>query len=81
MVQHGAWLVTLHGQVHFKKLTRAKQRKIAHAALNVKKSEVYTPYQEVENRQLLFDVMQDSTDLLGHFRRFASSLTTNIVFG
>ncbi|KAH7379484.1 putative cytochrome P450 [Pyrenochaeta sp. MPI-SDFR-AT-0127] len=57
------------------------QRKVAHNALNIKKSGVYTPYQEVENRQLLFDIMQDSTDLFGHFRRFASSLTTNIVFG
>lgn len=45
------------------------------------KSAEYVPYQELENKQLLYDIMNDPTDLLEHFRRYSSSLVTGIVYG
>jgi hypothetical protein len=41
----------------------------------------YAPYQDVESKQLLYDMMTDQTDLLNHFRRYASSLITTVVYG
>ncbi|KAF2844594.1 cytochrome P450 [Plenodomus tracheiphilus IPT5] len=57
------------------------QRKLAHYALNAKKIVDYTPYLEVESKQLLFDILHDSTDILSKFRRFSSSMMGSIVFG
>ncbi|KAH7083300.1 cytochrome P450 [Paraphoma chrysanthemicola] len=36
---------------------------------------------ELENKQLLYDMMTDPSDLLEHFRRYSSSLVTSIVYG
>ncbi|KAF2035272.1 putative cytochrome P450 [Setomelanomma holmii] len=57
------------------------QRKLIHNALSLKKVAAYQPYQEMETRQLLYDILHDSTGLLEHFRRWASSLITSVVFG
>jgi hypothetical protein len=55
---------------------------VFHNSLHVNKSAEYVPYQEMENKQLLHDMMTDtSTDLLDHFRRYSASLVTGIVYG
>lgn len=58
-----------------------QQRKVAHNGLNAKKTADYAPYLEVENKQLLFDIMQDSTSILPTFRRSTASMMASIVFG
>jgi hypothetical protein len=63
-------------------LTGCQIRKVFHNSLHVNKSAEYVPYQELENKQLLYEMMNDpSTDLLDHFRRYSSSLVTSIVYG
>ncbi|PSN69458.1 putative cytochrome P450 [Corynespora cassiicola Philippines] len=57
------------------------QRKAAHLALNVNKSVAYIPYQEFENKQMMFDMLQKPDDFFEHFRRLTASLTTSIVYG
>ncbi|KAF2105792.1 putative cytochrome P450 [Lophiotrema nucula] len=57
------------------------QRKLVHIALNVNKAVAYLPYQEMENRQLMYDLMMTPSGLLEHLRRFSSSLITSVVFG
>ncbi|KAF2475793.1 putative cytochrome P450 [Lindgomyces ingoldianus] len=56
-------------------------RKLAHTALHINKAVTYVPYQEIENKQMLYDMMEKPADLLEHFRRYSSSLTTSMVFG
>ncbi|KAH3913791.1 hypothetical protein HBH56_094320 [Parastagonospora nodorum] len=56
-------------------------RKLFHNTLHVNKSAEYVPYQELENKQLLYDILNDPTDLLTHFRRYSSSLVTSVVYG
>jgi hypothetical protein len=69
----------------FGMLCNAKERqirKVYHTSLHVNKSVDYIPNQELENKQLLYQMMTDtSTDLLDHFRRYSSSLVTSIVYG
>jgi hypothetical protein len=60
---------------------RLQIRRLYHHALHVNKSAEYVPYQELENKQLIYDIMIDPSDLLGHFRRYSSSLVTSIVYG
>ncbi|KAH9869055.1 hypothetical protein J1614_008132 [Plenodomus biglobosus] len=57
------------------------QRKLAHYALNAKRVVDYTPYLEVEDKQLFFELMQNSSDLLSKFRRFSASMMSSIIFG
>ena len=56
-------------------------RKVYHNALHVNKSAEYVPYQELENKQMLYDIMQNPDALLDHLRRYTSSLATSIVYG
>jgi hypothetical protein len=62
-------------------LMRLQIRRLYHHALHVNKSAEYVPYQELENKQLINDIMIDPSDLLEHFRRYSSSLVTSIVYG
>jgi hypothetical protein len=62
-------------------LTIQQIRRLYHHTLHLNKSAEYVPYQEVENKQLLYDMMTDSSDLLDQFRRYSSSLVTSIVYG
>jgi hypothetical protein len=63
-------------------LTTRQIRKLYHNALHVNKSIDYIPYQETENKQLMWELATDTeTDPLVHFRRYSSSLVTSIVYG
>lgn len=56
-------------------------RKIYHNTLDVKAANSYVPYQDLESKQLLADVL-DSPELFeGHIKRYTHSQTTQIVFG
>lgn len=56
-------------------------RKLYHNTLHANKSAEYVPYQELENKQMLHEILHDQGDLLNHFRRYSTSLTTSIVYG
>ena len=64
-----------------KPLTRVQQRRLCQNALNIKKAISYIPYQDLETKQLLFDMMENPSGLFEHFRRFASSVATSVVYG
>ncbi|MCJ1364843.1 hypothetical protein MMC16_003960 [Acarospora aff. strigata] len=39
------------------------------------------PYQDLENKQMLYEMLEDPTHFLEHIRRYSNSLTTSMVFG
>jgi cytochrome P450 len=41
----------------------------------------YSPYQELESKQLVHDMMIEPADLLDHFKRYTSSLVTSVAYG
>ncbi|CAG7969918.1 unnamed protein product [Penicillium salamii] len=56
-------------------------RKMIHSLLNVTTSKKYIPYQMLENRQLLHDILTQPEGFLKHIRRYSNALTTTMVFG
>ncbi|OJD35711.1 cytochrome p450 [Diplodia corticola] len=59
----------------------AMMRKMNHALLNVNVAKSYVPYQDLENKQMLVELLDDPDSLLQHVRRYSSSLVASIVFG
>jgi len=41
----------------------------------------YVPYQDLENKQMLCDLLDTPGDYAHHVRRYSNSLTTQMVFG
>ncbi|KAE8442354.1 hypothetical protein EG329_003425 [Mollisiaceae sp. DMI_Dod_QoI] len=58
-----------------------KFRKLLHGILNINAAKTYVPYQVLENKQMLFDILNTPDDVLGHIRRYSNSLTTSMTFG
>jgi hypothetical protein len=56
-------------------------RKMVHSLLNLNASKKYVPYQMLENKQMLNDLLDTPDDFLEHIRRYSNALTTSIVFG
>ena len=56
-------------------------RKMIHSLLNVSAAKSYVPYQILENKQMLYDMVQDPENFLYHIRRYSNALTTTMVFG
>jgi hypothetical protein len=52
-----------------------------HNTLNIKTAVAYIPYQDLENKEMMFGLLTDPADFVGHLRRFSNSLTTQMVFG
>lgn len=57
------------------------QRKIIHNSLNINASRGYLPYQDLENKRMLMDFLEDPNGFRDHIRRYTNSLVTQIVFG
>jgi len=62
-------------------LSLLQQRRSAHNALHMKQAVKYTPYQYLESKQLVYDLIQKPQNLKEHFRRFSSSMITSVIFG
>ncbi|KAH6625117.1 cytochrome P450 [Boeremia exigua] len=58
-----------------------KLHKMIHNILNIRAAVAYVPYQDLENKQMLFDLLNTPNDFEGHLRRYSNSLTTQMVFG
>ena len=56
-------------------------RKIAQTFLNVQVSKKYIPYQEMESKQVLNDLLDDPARFKQHIRRFTTSLSAIMIFG
>ncbi|KAJ0423302.1 cytochrome P450 [Aspergillus carlsbadensis] len=56
-------------------------RKMVHGLLNVVTSKNYVPYQMLENKQMLYELLTQPDDFLKHIRRYSNALTTTMVFG
>jgi hypothetical protein len=52
-----------------------------HNLLHINASKSYVPYQDLENKQLLSGLLDSPQHFFNHLRRYASSLTTQMVFG
>lgn len=56
-------------------------RKIIHSILNVNASKGYDAYEVLESKQMVYDILQDPARFRDHIRRFANSLSTQIIYG
>lgn len=56
-------------------------RKIVHNILHIKAARTYVPYQDLENKQMIVDLLDEPDQFVGHLRRYANSLTSQMVFG
>ncbi|KAI1773434.1 cytochrome P450 [Hypoxylon cercidicola] len=56
-------------------------RKILHTSLNIKAARTYVPYQDLENKAMLLAVLEQPALFIDHIRRYANSLTTQMLFG
>ncbi|KAI5240963.1 cytochrome P450 [Aureobasidium subglaciale] len=56
-------------------------RKLCHALLNVSVAKTYVPYQMLENKQMLHEMLVAPHRCLQNIRRYSNALTTTMVFG
>ncbi|KAK0622035.1 cytochrome P450 [Bombardia bombarda] len=56
-------------------------RKLAHSVLNVRVARTYVPYQDLEVKSLLVELVDKPHDFINHLRRYTTSLTTQMTFG
>lgn len=54
---------------------------MVHTLLNITTSKEYVPYQMLENKQMLYQLLEQPEDFLKHVRRYSNALTTMMVFG
>ncbi|KAI0198225.1 putative cytochrome P450 [Astrocystis sublimbata] len=56
-------------------------RRIMHDLLNVRASQAFGPYQELENQQMMHDILNGPDNYVSHVRRYSNSLMTTTTFG
>ena len=56
-------------------------RKLVHSLLNVSAAKSYVPYQVLENKQMLYEILTEPERFLYSIRRYSNALTTTMVFG
>jgi cytochrome P450 len=56
-------------------------RKISHALLNITKTTEYQPVQDLESKQLLFDLVHDPERFYDHNRRYSASVILSVTYG
>lgn len=52
-----------------------------HGLLNISAAKSYVPYQVLENKQMLYEMLTQPDGFLYHIRRYSNALTTTMVFG
>ncbi|KAJ9637389.1 hypothetical protein H2204_004813 [Knufia peltigerae] len=57
------------------------ERKLYHQFLNINKAQRYIPYQDVETKQLLVDMLSDSRDFENLITRTTLSIATSMAYG
>lgn len=56
-------------------------RKILHSVLHVSVAKRYVPYQSLESKQMLHEILDHPEGLLESLQRYSNSLTTQMTFG
>lgn len=56
-------------------------RKLVHTLLNISAARSYVPYQMLENKQMLYEMVTQPERCMYNIRRYTNSLTTTMVFG
>ncbi|KAI0468450.1 cytochrome P450 [Xylaria cf. heliscus] len=56
-------------------------RKLGHQLLNTHASKAYVPYQLLESKQLLYEMLHQPEMFFESFRRYSNSLSTHIIYG
>lgn len=56
-------------------------RKLVHGLLNISAAKSYVPYQMLENRQMLYEMITQPERCMYNIRRYTNALTTTMVFG
>lgn len=56
-------------------------RKMIHNSLHINAAKAYVPYQILENQRMLVDLLDTPDRFIDHIRRYANSLTTQMIFG
>ncbi|KAI1771735.1 cytochrome P450 [Hypoxylon cercidicola] len=56
-------------------------RKFVHRILGVAAARTYVPYQDLEIKAMLLDLLESPGDFMSHLRRYTTSLTTQMTFG
>jgi len=56
-------------------------RKMCHTLLNITAAKSYLPYQVLENKQMINDMLDTPDRFLEHIRRYTTSFTTSMVYG
>lgn len=54
---------------------------MVHTLLNVSSAKTYVPYQVLENKQMLYEMLVSPERFLQNIRRYSNALTTTMVFG
>ena len=52
-----------------------------HQLLNIEAAKSYVPYQILENKQMLYQMLEQPNRFLQNIRRYSNALTTSMVFG
>ncbi|EHY61263.1 hypothetical protein HRR90_009033 [Exophiala dermatitidis] len=56
-------------------------RKIAHSLLNINVSTSYQPVQDLESKQLMYDLLHDPEHFYDHNRRYSASVILTVAYG
>jgi hypothetical protein len=56
-------------------------RRVIHRILNIRASLSYAPYQDLENKQMLVDLLDSPEHFSKHIGRYTDSVTTQVTFG
>lgn len=54
---------------------------MVHGLLNIAAAKSYVPYQMLENKQMLYELLTEPDRFMYHIRRYTNALTTTMVFG
>ncbi|XXG99716.1 hypothetical protein Hte_006057 [Hypoxylon texense] len=56
-------------------------RKVSHRIMNVKVAGTYVPYQDLESKALVLELLADPDEFVGHIRRYTASIMTQMTYG
>lgn len=56
-------------------------RKLFHAMLHVSIAKSYVPYQSLESKQMLYEILESPHNFLSSMQRYSNSLTAQMIFG
>ncbi|KAF4555597.1 Cytochrome P450-like protein 29 [Elsinoe fawcettii] len=76
IISGGSRIVSMQYNEKWRKL-----RKIMHSILNVRQTDIYKPYQDLESRQLLWDYLKNPDKWYAASGRFSNSVIMSVIFG